>query len=381
MVCQAGDCQASVLLCGAGSRWTTNPRVSAKWNPTISPSKKPFPASNVPSYCEDYCVNYQFEMYFYDVMSSVEWLAEALSLKDSAVLWVSIMGLNQHSPAEDLRAICYQKNELVVDRAQSECHSFLLTAGATAKKSDDRSGSGTSNVPFGLTRLWRLYSLECAARLGQDVYVACNSGVMACTKLLPNGHSKFGVMDPVVTESMYHLNIQKTACIGFEDYSEDVMHFINGPYSCGEGKLKRRLQRWAAFHLVSFGVCSPECLRQTSLEELISLPGFCIHSELAKGGLGKLWHFEVRKTMFVHVCSCQVTNIKRYSNDTPNLENWELNGWTLLTRTCMHQPWKHMETISHECTFWSLGAAQVIWGNRVCMKQLRWIHSSWLRSF
>ena len=55
--------------------------------------------------------------------------------------------------------------------------------------------------PGRLAKRLRLYSLECATRLGQDVYVACNTGVMACTKLFPNGHSKFGAMDPRVTET------------------------------------------------------------------------------------------------------------------------------------------------------------------------------------
>jgi len=56
-------------------------------------------------------------------------------------------------------------------------------------------------------------------------------------------------------------------------------------------KLKRRMQRWAACHLVPFAASgAANCLQQTTLEELLTLPGFSIHSELAKCSLGQSSH-------------------------------------------------------------------------------------------
>lgn len=266
----------------------------------------------------DYCVNYQFGMFFSDVMSSVEWFAEALLLKDTVVLWFNLTGYNQFQAVEDLRACCYENGNLTVDRAQCECHSFLITAGSICK---DNAAAPCSlepmAEPFSMSRAWRLYSLECATRLGQDVYVACNTGVMACTKLFPNGHSKFGAMDPRVTETMFHLNISKVSCSS-EECAKDVLYFINNTHgSCGQVKLKRRMQRWAACHLVPFAASgAANCLQQTTLEELLTLPGFSIHSELAKCSLGQSSlheavaadSIEAAKYLLAHGCLLNATD-------------------------------------------------------------------------
>eukprot|EP00435_Cladocopium_sp_Y103_P062751 s510_g24.t1 len=286
----------------------------------------------------DYCVNYQFGMFFSD-----EWFAEALLLKDTV----------------DLRACCYENDSLTVDRAQCECHSFLITAGSICKENQAVPCSLEPMAePFSMSRAWRLYSLECATRLGQDVYVACNTGVMACTKLFPNGHSKFGAMDPRVTETwstvrcdrwwqsyrsycfylfhalryssisraripratketMFHLNISRVSCSS-EECAKDILYFINNTYgSCGQVKLKRRMQRWAACHLVPFAASGvANCLQQTTLEELLTLPGFSIHSELAKCSLGQSSlheavaadSIEAAKLLLAHGCLLNATD-------------------------------------------------------------------------
>eukprot|EP00913_Durusdinium_trenchii_P002322 g2144.t1 len=144
-----------------------------------------------------------------------------------------------------------------------------------------------------------------------DVYMACSSGVMACTKLFPDGHSKFGVMDRQVTEAIYHVDVKQAAARASEKIAKDVLSFINNESgSCGEGKLKLRLQRWAAFHLVPFCCASPGCLKDTTLHELISLPGFSIHSDLAKGSLGQsclheavaVDSIELARKLLAHCC-------------------------------------------------------------------------------
>lgn len=92
-------------------------------------------------------------------------------------------------------------------------------------------------------------------------------------------------------ETMFHLNISKVSCSS-EECAKDVLYFINNSHgSCGQVKLKRRMQRWAACHLVPFAASGvANCLQQTTLEELLTLPGFSIHSELAKCSLGQSSH-------------------------------------------------------------------------------------------
>lgn len=226
-----------------------------------------------------YCINYQFATSYADVMSSIEWFAEACNLKDSAVLWFNLLSYNQHDPTKDLIASRYEGDKLIMDLGQSECHSFLISAGNQL--------STNCVQGFSMTRAWRLYSLECATRLGQDIYVACRSGVMACTRLFPNGHSKYGSMDPEITEIMYSIDVERVAGDG-KECTQDILRFINdGPKSCGLQKLKRRMQRWAAGHLVPFAASCPDCLQKVTLDELCNLKGFSIHSVLAKGNLGQ----------------------------------------------------------------------------------------------
>ncbi|CAK9014353.1 unnamed protein product [Durusdinium trenchii] len=179
-------------------RWIVQPETSQR---KCSYAELVADAPQIP----DYCINYQFGMAWCDVMSSIEWFAEALSLKDTAVLWFSLMSYNQQQPCEDIQANCYENGRLTVDKGQSECHSFLIAAG-----------------PDCWHNIWRLYSLECATRLGQDVYMACSSGVMACTKLFPDGHSKFGVMDRQVTEAIYHVDVKQAAARASEKIAKDV---------------------------------------------------------------------------------------------------------------------------------------------------------------
>ena len=234
-------------------------------------------------------------------------------MPDTAVLWFNLMGYNQHDVTTDLHKCCYDGKKLRMDKAQVECHSFIISAGTQAGTKSPESGAPE---PFSMSRAWRLYSLECATRAGQDIYVACKSGIMACTRLFPNGTSKYGSLDPWVTETMYHIDVNKVAC-SREECAKDILLFINdGPAACGQAKLQRRMKRWAACHLVPFGASSPDSLTRTNLDELCCLRGFSINSLMAKSSLGQSSlheavaadSVELAEKMLAHGCLVNATD-------------------------------------------------------------------------
>ena len=73
-------------------------------------------------------------------------------------------------------------------------------------------------------------------------------------------------------ETMFHMKIENVSCSS-EECASDIMYFINNTHgSCGQVKLKRRMQRWAASHLVSFAASGgSNCLLRTTLDELCIL--------------------------------------------------------------------------------------------------------------
>ena len=227
-------------------------------------------------------VDFHYSMAFADIMSSIEWFAEAMMLRDCVVLFFSPLGINHHAAEEDIRQLVCDGQKLQVDTAQSECHSLLMTTGA---RCTTKTEAGISKAPFSISVAWRLYTLECSARLGQDVYIACNSGVMACTKPFPSGHSKFGSMDTQITGAMFQVDVESAEC-NSDVCRQAIIAFIND--GCGLKRLQRRLQRWAGNHLV---LCASSCRQslkgRSFLDEFCSVPGFSIHSELARGNLGQ----------------------------------------------------------------------------------------------
>ena len=230
----------------------------------------------------DTFIDYHLCMYFADIMASVEWFAEAMLLKDSAVFWWSLLARSGHHPEDDRKNNNFEDDRLIVDKSQRECRSLLLTTGVYIHCKD----AVPPKQPWSMSRAWRLYQLECAARLGQAIYFACSSGVMACTKLFPNGHSKFGSIPREITEAVFNVDIESTTA-SCESERCHILSFIRQGYN-GRGvqRLQRRLQRWAAFHLVSVMAASGD-KELAKLEEVCSIPGFSINAELAKGTLGE----------------------------------------------------------------------------------------------
>ena len=233
----------------------------------------------------DTFVDFHMCMYFSDIMAAIEWYAEAKELKDSAVFFCSLLAKNQHQAKEDMRSNSFEGDQLVVDRSQRECRSLLVTTAATMHCRDS-CDVGKGVQPWSMSRAWRLYHIECGARLGQFIYFACPTGVMACTKLFPNGHSKFGYIPRQITEALFNVDIEAASCWVPED-TEHVLAFIRQGYNgFGVERLKRRLQRWAAYHLASVLAASGD-EQLAKLEEVCSIPGFSINAELAKGTLGE----------------------------------------------------------------------------------------------
>ncbi|CAE7748933.1 SPY [Symbiodinium sp. CCMP2592] len=228
----------------------------------------------------DTFIDYHASMYLADVMASIEWFAEATGMKDSAVFFWWLLAKNPQQVEADRRSNQFEGGHLVVDKSQRECRSLLVTSGAMV-----HCGVATQTQPWRITRAWRLYQLECAARLGQAIYFACPSGVMACTKLFPNGHSKSGTIPRAITEAVFNVDIEVASCTVASD-REAILAFIRGSNGRGVERLRRRLQRWAAFHLVSVLAASGD-QELAKLEEICSVPGFSINAELAKGTLGE----------------------------------------------------------------------------------------------
>ena len=227
-------------------------------------------------------IDYQFSMLFAEIMASVEWLAEALSLKDCEVFFFSLLAYNQHRARQEIYANSHHHgNTLVVDKAQSGCHSFLITASSEIRNANSQKDR------WSLSKAWRLYNIECAACLGQAVYIACSSGVMACTKLFPNGHSKYGAIDPTITQAMFDIYEADILPCALEGDGKTIWEFLQEGYKgSGPQRLHRRLQRWSAFHLVLVLAGSGQ-EELASLKKIISIPGFSIQSEFAKGELGE----------------------------------------------------------------------------------------------
>ena len=228
----------------------------------------------------DTFIDYHASMYLADVMACIEWFAEATGMKDSAVFFWWLLAKNPQQVEADRRSNQFERGHLVVDKSQRECRCLLVTSGAMV-----HCGVATQTQPWSITRAWRLYQLECAARLGQAIYFACPSGVMACTKLFPNGHSKSGTIPRAITEAVFNVDIEVASCTVASD-REAILAFIRGSNGRGVERLRRRLQRWAAFHLVSVLAASGD-QELAKLEEICSIPGFSINAELAKGTLGE----------------------------------------------------------------------------------------------
>ena len=108
-------------------------------------------------------------------------------------------------------------------------------------------------------------------------------------RLFPNGHSKFGAIDPVITQAMfatYTADILNAPC-AFEDDAKRIVAFIKeGHQGSGVQRLQRRLQRWSAFHQVLVKAGSGD-EGIADLKKVISVPGFSIQAEFAKGVLGE----------------------------------------------------------------------------------------------
>eukprot|EP00438_Fugacium_kawagutii_P031870 Skav224123 [mRNA] locus=scaffold2427:317724:322270:- [translate_table: standard] len=231
----------------------------------------------------DFFVDYQFNMYFADIMSSIEWFAEAMKLKDSAIFFFNLFGFNQNPEvlSSEMRRCYFVEGRLSLDQAQLECQGVLLTTG------DNVVEYGTEQIqPWNMSRAWRCYTIECASRLGQDIYVGCPTGVMACTRLFPNGHSKVGSMSRHVAQAMFDVDIENSACAREPDRRSILAFIQDGCGGEGIGRLQRRIQRWAAFHLASELAASGD-KDLDKLSEVCSLRGFSVNAELAKGILGE----------------------------------------------------------------------------------------------
>ena len=76
-------------------------------------------------------VDYQFTMYFADIMSSIEWFAEAMRLRDSEIVFFNLLGVNQNEKAlkTEMAKLWIDQDQLILDRAQRECQSLLAATG------------------------------------------------------------------------------------------------------------------------------------------------------------------------------------------------------------------------------------------------------------
>ena len=126
---------------------------------------------------------------------------------------------------------------------------------------------------------------------------------MACTKLFPNGHSKFGSMSRHVTQAMFDVDIENSACAVEADRAKILAFIQEGFGGKGIQRLRRRLQHWAAFHLASDLAASGDG-ELDELLEVCSIPGFSINAELAKGTLGE-------STLHVAVAAGSYATVRR----------------------------------------------------------------------
>ena len=105
---------------------------------------------------------------------------------------------------------------------------------------------------------------------------------------LRNGHSKFGTVDPSIIKTIFETteaDILQAPCALEEDRKKILAFLQGGHKGLGVQRLQLRLQRWSAFHLAL--VLAGNRDDPLLLQKILSIPGFSIHSEFAKGALGE----------------------------------------------------------------------------------------------
>ena len=68
---------------------------------------------------------------------------------------------------QDLRACCYENGNLTVDRAQCECHSFLITAGSSSGLAGGMVLGDVQQICLGITwdNLWHYGNITICSML------------------------------------------------------------------------------------------------------------------------------------------------------------------------------------------------------------------------
>eukprot|EP00438_Fugacium_kawagutii_P017895 Skav201912 [mRNA] locus=scaffold3992:141841:142413:+ [translate_table: standard] len=85
---------------------------------------------------------------------------------------------------------------------------------------------------------------------------------------------------------MFDVDVKNSLCSSEADRSSVLAFIREGSGGKGVERLQRRIQRWAAFHLVSELAASGDQDLE-KLSEVCSIRGFSINAELAKGILGE----------------------------------------------------------------------------------------------
>jgi len=216
-----------------------------------------------------YFVNYSNSVPFHEIMSSIEWFAEAMQLSDSTPLWVFFLSLSSDEASAD------EQNKPLVEHSFAEA--MHQCEGLVCCFSEDEKTLGYA---------WRWIEVELAVRFGKSLYVACPQGVLACVKSFPHGGRLFGEFSSVIARALTKVRMEEVSAPNRRDHDTIIEFFEDGLSS--DRERQRRYDRFnARLRRVTAGVLVCSAALTCDLDELravCGIPGLALNSDTMRGG-------------------------------------------------------------------------------------------------
>eukprot|EP00747_Dinoflagellata_sp_TGD_P180984 gnl/TRDRNA2_/TRDRNA2_34353_c0_seq1.p1 gnl/TRDRNA2_/TRDRNA2_34353_c0~~gnl/TRDRNA2_/TRDRNA2_34353_c0_seq1.p1 ORF type:complete len:462 (-),score=47.55 gnl/TRDRNA2_/TRDRNA2_34353_c0_seq1:115-1302(-) len=217
-------------------------------------------------------------MCYAEVAAAVEWFAEAMLLKDSDTFFWDILANNQHKPhlGEDMHR--YLKPAEGKHLVMQECRCLLscMHDPAHAQRAEAK-------------RVFRWFNFEAAMRKGANVYLGCETGVIACTSPFTNGAKwVFGIFDPQISDALFDVTLESLEGYDPADVVAIRKYIRRGADEPTEVDIRfeHRLRRIAA---------GPRLLAEAAADKpdiskvwkVCGTPGLSVNSDTLKGSLGE----------------------------------------------------------------------------------------------
>mmetsp|Transcript_67728 Transcript_67728/g.144927 ORF Transcript_67728/g.144927 Transcript_67728/m.144927 type:complete len:760 (+) Transcript_67728:47-2326(+) len=201
-----------------------------------------------------------------DIMSSLEWYIEASHLPDSAVFFIDLLSADYHNTDAAIRRI-------EAKAALDEAHGFVRIL---------------SDNEENMMRAWPLHNMEFASRAGKDVFIACNTGAMACSNPFPNGSWVSGCFGAEIARRFSLVDARLGKCRNPDDM-RIIEEFFNK--ACVHDGVDDGFSRFNARKLL--WCAGPMLLHAAAIDDvdtivsLSSVDGLRLNGVSLKGGLGE----------------------------------------------------------------------------------------------